>query len=963
MFKRSKISLAVALTVGSLVSASVLAQTAQRVEITGSSIKRADSETALPISVITRADIDRTGATTAQDLVGLIPSVFGGLVVASNVGSTGNASSAGMRGLDAKYTLVLLNGRRVANYAFGNSPVDLNSIPLSAVERVEVLRDGASAIYGADAVAGVINFILRKDYQGLEVSGYANKVTQGGGETRSANITGGFGDLATQGFNVLISANTESTDSLHAKDRSFASSAKRPDLGINKASTRNGVPNLNFTDSLGNGYGGQKGANLQSVSPTINPFRFNGCSSAEFALVVVDSTRCGTDYVKFIDLIPEQKHDNVIARGVLQLNADNQLFAEIVHNKNHLVSTYSPAPYTKTMTYPAAGRFYPKSITVPKGTKVGSVYTDPETGVKTDQLYKLADGTLLPVGTVLANDIVVTPTGNLSGTWRTVAGGGRTDITDDTMDRLVVGAKGTVAGWDYETALTSSKSDGTISFGPGKFSYAKLTPLVSSGAINVFGSQDATSQAALDSALLSGPQQSATGKSLEFDFRVSRDIYKLDAGMVGMAMGFSYRKEELAQVSFPVLASGDEVGGGGAIPTVTGDRKVLGLFAEFNIPLARNLDLNLAGRYDDYKNSFGTKFNNFSPKASLRFQPMKELLLRGSYGQGYRAPTLYENLRPQTTGNNTNGNWSDPIRCPGGVPINNSVGSLQDECDIQQNTSIEGSKSLKPEKSTQYSLGLVFSPSANFSGSVDYWDLTIADSILQKPESVVFGKPTQYKDNFYRYDPAAFPPPAGYGGETGAGVVKGSTNPNFPIAYVYLPYENLGKLYAAGIDLNLQYKMNVSGVGMFGLNMDGTLYTKHGYQYNGESFVSDKGDYKDLGVTPKWRHSITAAYSYDVWNASLTNNYTAGYKDYTDPLAAISASYPATRDVSSYSLWDAQAGWRGIKNLDVVLGVKNLLDTDPPSSRTSKNFQVGYDAQWTNPLGRTYYMKLKYKFF
>ena len=233
MFKRSKISLAVALTVGSLVSASVLAQTAQRVEITGSSIKRADSETALPISVITRADIDRTGATTAQDLVGMIPSVFGGLVVASNVGSTGNASSAGMRGLDAKYTLVLLNGRRVANYAFGNSPVDLNSIPLSAIDRVEVLRDGASAIYGADAVAGVINFITRKDYEGVEVSGYANKVQQGGGETRSANITGGFGNLATQGFNLLISANTESTDALHAKDRSFANTAKRPDLGIN----------------------------------------------------------------------------------------------------------------------------------------------------------------------------------------------------------------------------------------------------------------------------------------------------------------------------------------------------------------------------------------------------------------------------------------------------------------------------------------------------------------------------------------------------------------------------------------------------------------------------------------------------------------------------------------------------------------------------------------------------------
>ena len=961
MFKRSKISLAVALTVGSLVSASVLAQTAQRVEITGSSIKRADSETALPISIITRADIDRTGATTAQDLVGLIPSVFGGLVVASNVGSTGNASSAGMRGLDPKYTLVLLNGRRVANYAFGNSPVDLNSIPLSAVDRVEVLRDGASAIYGADAVAGVINFILRKDYQGLEVSGYANKVSQGGGETRSANITGGFGDLATQGFNVLISANTESTDSLHAKDRSFASTATRPDLGINKASTRNGVPNLNFTDSLGNGYGGQKGTNLQSVSPTINPYRFNGCSSAEFALVVVDSTRCGTDYVKFIDLIPEQKHDNIIARGVLQLNADNQLFAEIVHNKNHLVSTYSPAPYTKTMTYPASGRFYPKSITVPKGTKVGSVFTDPVTGVKTDVQYKLADGTLLPVGTLLANDIVVTPTGALSGTWRTVAGGGRTDITDDTMDRLVVGAKGTLAGWDYETALTSSKSDGTISFGPGKFSYTALTPLLAKGLINVFGSQDATSLAALNGALLTGPEQSATGKSMEFDFRVSRDIFQMPAGPVGFAAGFSYRKEELAQTSYPVLASGDEVGGAGAIPSVTGDRKVMGLFTEFSIPLMKNLDLSLAARYDDYKNGFGTSFNNLSPKASLRFQPMKELLVRGSYGQGYRAPTLYENLRPQTTGNNTNGNWSDPIRCPGGKPINNSVGTLQDECDIQQPTSLEGSKNLKPEKSTQYSLGLVFSPSPNFSGSVDYWDLSISDAILQKSEIQVLSSPTQFKDYIYRYDPAAFP--NGYNNETGAGVYKGSQNANFPIAYVYLPYDNTGKFFAAGLDLNLQYRLKLEGMGTVGLNMDGTLYTKHGYQYTGAPKVSDMGDYKDFGPTPKWRHALTAAYSTGAWNASLTNNFTAGYRDYTDPTAVNATTYPEVRDVAAYSTWDGQLGWKGVKNLDIVLGVKNLLDTDPPSSRTSKNFQTGYDAQWTNPLGRAYYVRMKYKFF
>jgi len=948
MFKRTKVGLAAsALCSGlALLATGAIAQD-QRIEITGSAIKRVDAETSLPVTTFTKADIERTGATTAQDLVNLIPSNFGGLVVASNVGSTGNASTAALRGLSSKYTLVLLNGRRVANFAFGNSPVDLNSIPLSAVERIEVLRDGASAVYGADAVAGVINFILRKDYTGLEVSGYVNHTAQGGGNGKTVNITGGIGDLTTQGFNILISANHEKDDVLKARDRSFANSANRPDLGINKASPRNGIPNFNFTDTLGNGYGsfGNK------VAPTVNPNRYNGCNNDAFALVVVSPSNCGTDYVKYIDLIPEQKHDNILVRGVMQLNADNQLYGEAIHVKDNLISSYSPAPYTITMRYPANGRFYPKSFTLPKGLPV-------------KKGFKLPDGTVFAADGVLASDVVVTPTGPMQGTWRTVAGGGRTDVTDTTTDRLLFGLKGSVMGWDYDTAFTQSKSKGTISFGPGQYSYAKLTPLVNSGEINVFGEQDDKSKAALDSALLTGPEQSATSKATEFDFHVSRDVATLPAGPLGLALGFSFRKEELEQISYPVLASGDQVGGAGPIPGVTGDRKVYGLFAEAGVPLAKGLDLSLAARYDNYKNGFGTSFNNVSPKASLRFQPMKELLARGSVGKGYRAPTLYENLRPFTSGNNTNANWSDPIRCPNGKPIDNSVGTIQDECVVQQPTALEGNKSLKPEKSTQYSLGIVFSPSANFNGSLDYWDLKISDAILQKSEIQVFNDPNTYKDFFYRYDPAAYPDGWSDDGKNPpTGAIKGSQNKNFPIAYVYLPYDNQGKFFAAGWDLNLQFRQKVEGIGTFGVTLDGTYYTKHGYQYPLQDKVSDIGVYKDFGPTPRWRHSLTFAYSTGPWNASLTNNLTSGYQDYVNADAVNGTTYPEVRNVRSYSLWDAQVGWKGVKNLDLVFGIKNLFDTDPPSSRTEVNFQTGYDAQWTNPLGRTYYVKAKYKFF
>jgi iron complex outermembrane receptor protein len=954
MYKKSKVCTAVLAALGGSLALGALTAHAQsqRIEITGSAIKRTDAETALPVSVITRADIERTGVTSAQDLVNLIPSNFGGTTLAQNVGATGVASTAALRGLSAKYTLVLLNGRRIANYAFGNQPVDLNSIPLSAIERVEVLRDGASAIYGADAVAGVINFIMRKDYQGLEASVFGSAPQKTGGGVTAVNITGGFGDLGKQGFNFLISANHEEDKVLKAKDRSFANTANRPDLGINKASPRNGIPNLNFIDTNGNGYG-TKG---NGTAPLINPFRATGCNSTEFALVIRDATTCGTDYVKFIDLIPKQTHDNIVGRGVFALGADNEIYVEAAHVNDKFTAVYSPAPYTLTMSYPATGRFYPTSIVVPKGTLL-------QPG------YKL-NGTVLTTATTLANDITVTPTGAITGTWRTVAGGGRTDITDQTTDRFQFGARGILAGWDYDTALTYSKNKGTISFGPGKFGYSTLTPLVASGEINVFGPQDSTSQAKLNSALLTGPEQTATSTSTEFDVRVSKDIVQLPAGNLGLALGASYRKEKLDQFSYPVLESGDEVGGSGPIPGVKGDRKVYGLYTELAIPIVKSLDASVSARYDNYKNGFGTSFNSTSPKVSLRFQPIKEVLLRGSYGEGYRAPTLYENLRPLTIGNNTAANWSDATRCPGGVPITNTINPVDSstECNVQQNTANEGNKALNPEKSSQFSLGIVLQPLPELSVTLDYWDLKIKNAILAKSEIQVMSAQSAYGDFIYRYDPAVFtggydltaPPQPGL--YKSSQIPAGKNAKDLPIAYIYLPYDNTGKFFASGIDVNVDWKQRIPDIGQFGVTLDGTLFTKHGYEYFASPKVSDIGEYKDFGPVPRWRHNLTFSFKRGEWGGSVTNSYMTGYNDYTNP-DAIGPTYPAVRKVAAYSLWDARVQWTGIKNLDITVGVKNLLNTDPPSSRTEVNFQTGYDAQWTNPIGRAFYTKVRYKFF
>ncbi|MCX7219045.1 MAG: TonB-dependent receptor [Burkholderiales bacterium] len=934
---------------GAALAPTAFAQDApQRVEITGSSIKRVAAETALPVTIMKKADIERTGATTAQDLVNLIPSNFGGQVLANNVGQVGAPSTANLRGIGQNYTLVLLNGRRVSNYALGNNPVDLNSIPLSAIERVEVLRDGASALYGADAIAGVINFILRTDYQGIEASVNGSKPTQTGGDSTSYNVLAGYGNLATQGFNVMISANHENDSALRSVDRSFAATGIRPDLGIAHTSPRGAIPNLTFSDTMGNNYGDSINAGNSIVGPLVNPNRYLNCNASGYAMANADQTTCQTDYVRYIDLIPKSTHDNVIARGVLQINDDHQLYAEIAQTKDHIDAAYSPAPYAGQppgipgLSYPTNGRFYPATITLPKGMTLPAGYIMP-------------NGSVLAADTVLAADMAVTPNSALSGRWRTVAGGGRHDLTDITNERFLIGAKGSLAGWDYDAALTSSKNEGIVSFGSGQYSFAKLSPLLNSGQINIFGQQDAASLAALQSAQISGLENSAVSKATTADLRISKEIAQMSYGSLGLALGVSARKESLDQVSSEILASGDQVGGNGPVPGVSSGRKV----AEATIPVYKDVELNAAVRYDNYKNDFGTSFSNVSPKLALRYQPTKAVVIRGSVGQGFRAPTLYDNLYPFTAGGATANNWSDPVRCPGGRPISspNTVGAVVDECNVQLTVAQVGSKDLKPEKSKQFSVGIVFQPTASFSGSLDYWDVRISDVIQYPAESQIINHPTEYADAYYRFDPVADP--------TQLHPIKGSTNPNFPLAYILEQKTNFAKNFAAGLDLNLNYKQRVAEVGTFGINLDGTLNTKHGYQYPTGASVSDLGEYKDFGVSPRWRHALTATFNRDQWNASVTHNYTSSYQDYTDPALSGSTNYPAVRDVEAYSTFDATLGWTGIKNLDVGVGVKNLLNQDPPSTRAASGsgFQVGYDSTLANPLGRVYYVRAKYKFW
>ena len=319
-----------------------------KIEVTGSHIPRSDAESALPVQVITREDIERSGSTTVAEVMAKVSANVLGFNDQLSVGQPAQPglSSVNLRAIGDGSTLVLLNGRRVANYAFNGGTVDVNSIPLSAVDRIEILKDGASAIYGADAIAGVVNFILRKDFQGVEITGYGSWTQHGGGDQQQAVITAGYGDLTKDRFNVFVTASYQKDDALLAAARPFSRTGYLPGEGINKTQ----VPSFP--------------ANI--LAPTFvlyNPAYATGCAPPTSVPTTAQHTPgniCGFDPVSFNDDMPAVERTGVFGRGTWQLNGDHQLFAEALYASNNLTVVAAPTPavnrqYAQPGTDPLSG--------------------------------------------------------------------------------------------------------------------------------------------------------------------------------------------------------------------------------------------------------------------------------------------------------------------------------------------------------------------------------------------------------------------------------------------------------------------------------------------------------------------------------------------------------------------------------------------------------------------------------
>ncbi|MBA4342325.1 MAG: TonB-dependent receptor [Methylibium sp.] len=867
-----------------------------RVEVTGSAIKRLESESALPVQLITREEIDKAGVTTAAELLSKISAASGNLTDGASIHVGGydqkGFNSANLRGLGTSSTLVLLNGRRMANFASpgDDAGVDLNNIPAAAIQRVEVLLDGASALYGADAIAGVINFITRQDFQGLELNAQAGATQEGGASKRSASIAAGWGDLGRQGFNVFGVLDAQRTGRLSTSQREFIGELQIPQRLGHLLSGFTSPANIRLTRNQRD--------HLQDQGFTINgkPIvnRLINLSQPKCAppanLYLPAGTggedACTYDYMGDTELYPKAEKLSFLGRGVLQLAPGHQAYAELALSRAKTYYVGSSARVTGYIDYKK----------VPQLANTGL-----------DQL--------------LDDDIP----GELELRMRLNEAGRRTSELTSQGQRVVTGLTGALAGWDYDIALNHSVNTVRDRDTRGYVLYDKLLDGIASGLINPFGPSSAAGQALIESIQVNDEVRYARGTMDVLDFKASRALGQLSGGQMMLALGGEVRREKAVFRPSALLMSdninNDFAPEGGQ--ATSDSRNVRGIYAELLAPFAKGWEAQLAVRRDQYQGVGGAT----SPKLGLRYQPSKNLLLRGSLGTGFRAPSMSDLYRP--TVYSSTATLPDPVYC---ATEDNDLSVCADNW----NTRRYSNPNLKPERSRQASLGLVFEPNANWTTSVDLWQVRRSKLISEIGDDVILANLDKY-GSLVRRD------------EDGL------------IDYIELRKENRGAQKAAGLDLVADLHGVKTAWGEFGAKLSATLMLQSKLQTApGDPFISNLGRFVTEQVVQRWRHRLSVDWERGDWSAMLGNTYYSGYQDQNSAINIDDGSIVAANRVKAYSLWDASAGYQFNERLKLRAGVQNLFNTSPPFSNQAYYFLSGYDPSYTDPRGRYVYLSLHY---
>jgi len=663
-----------------------------RITVTGSNIPRTNTETPSPVQVVTRQEIDRTGKTTVaeylqtltSDGAGSIPKSFGN-------GFAGGGAGISLRGLGAGSTLVLLNGRRMATYGLADDGqkvfTDLSTIPLDAVERIDILKDGASAIYGSDAIAGVVNIILRSDFEGAILRGSYGISGDSDGDTRKATLTAGTGNLASDGWNAFFSLDVGKTDAIKISDRKNRKWIGTGDIrryGYDAADAQ-------FLGGayLSGGTAGGTGPNGSVFDNTAHLVALPGCAGLTTIPGQTDATAqaqgCLWDPAQqYRDLSPEEKYVNVFGRASFAFGEGGEIYTEIGYSKKETTFSNTPSGVSGGWGYPG-----------------GPVNANSGAGATT--LYAGHPDNPLPYAARLRYSA-----------WD--VGPRVTDNTNE-FNRFLVGVKGNWGEWSYDTAYLHSGTDLTNKR-TGFLRYSAVrcvlgNPACPAGTWRIGDNANLNSQALYD---YISPTISARAKSSldMFDFTVSRSLADLKGGPLGLALGTEWRKTSNSLTPQTFTDIGDIIGLG--YSAYDGTQNVYAGYAELSAPVLEQLELSAAVRYDKYESGD----SKATPKLGVKWTPADWIALRASYAEGFRAPNPAEN---GDGGLAAFSNARDPVRCAID-PAN--------ECTARSVAIItRPNPALEPEESKSYSVGFVLQPTSTTSLTVDAWQIKRTNEIAQ----------------------------------------------------------------------------------------------------------------------------------------------------------------------------------------------------------------------------------------
>ena len=814
------------------------AQRSEKIEVTGTNIKRVDSEGPAPVEIITKEQIQRTGATNTNELMRHIATIdiFDQGELASNSPAGSGTATIAMRGFASNNVLVLLNGKRLPINALYDSSgagaaVNINMIPLAAIERVEILKDGGSAIYGADAVTGVVNFITKKDYRGAEVSVTYGQASRGDGEEKNINGALGFGDIDRDRFNVLAAFDVFKRDPIFRKDREISRSVDFRRFG--------GTDARSSFSPFGN-----------ILTPS---FSFAGTQVRPCPPENLSGVICRYDFnASLLTGYNGADRWSAMAVGTLKLTNNLKLFAQYTyaHSDDHF------------------------------------------------EAHPVPDFFVLPDGRFYAG--------------RFMQGGPRVTDRESDVHHLVVGLNGSFRAFDWEVSGGQGRNRVTNS-DYGYYNADLWFPALEAGRIDATVN---TNDPALVESLKIRPTRVGESKNSFLDAKFSGELMQMRSGPLAFAVGASLIKEELVDTPDALSQQGLVVG---SIQqsAVSADRDAKAVFAELNIPLPGRIEVQAAIRYDSYPDESAT-----SPKVAARWAVTPNFLVRASYAESFRAPSLKQLFGNAEQGADT---LSSPEEC---AAIGEAVG-----CTIPAFFVTGGNVGLKAEKGKTYNLGFVFDQN-NFSAGIDFWRIEKEDnisvpSVLTALQGGLFARDAQGR------------------------------------LLVFTNLQNIAEAQSQGIDIDFRLRLGQTPIGRINLSNTGTYYDMIRTRGVGDTeWGYFTGLYPAVGQ-PRYRNIFMANIETGAFGFTAVHRYTHGFWD-TDAGISGSSPRPATvRRVGSHDEVDLQVSFMGIKRLRLDLGVKNVFDNEPPFSFTnaSKNAytQMGFAELYTS-RGRFYYGTLRYEF-